>query len=405
MLSQNEIKVRAARFSEDWKDASYEKGETQTFYNEFFEIFGIKRRSVAVYEKNVKKLNNKTGFIDLFWTKVLLVEQKSAGRDLDKAIMQANDYFESLKEEEKPRYILACDFQNFHLIDLDTRKDWEFTLSDLDKNIQPFDFIRGIVHSDIKIEDPVSIKASEMMGAIYDGLKKSGYDKHDMEYLLTRLTYCLFADDTGVFESHILHNYLLNRTSEDGSDLGAKLIQLFEVLNKKEDSRQANLDMELAKFPYINGNLFNDRISIPAFNSEMRSLLIRASCFNWAGVSPAIFGSLFQSVMDGEQRHETGAHYTGEENILKVIKPLFLDELEEEFNKVKLRKDNHRRNELKKFQDKLAGLKFFDPACGSGNFLIIAYREIRRLELKIILEIHDKQIKRMNVSGLSKNKC
>ena len=402
MLSQNEIKVNAAKFSESHKDDSRERSEMQTFYNEFFEIFGINRRSVSVYEEDIKLLEGNTGFIDLFWTGVLIIEQKSAGRDLDEAIVQANKYFVSLKEEQKPRYRLVSDFQNFHLTDLETRDEWKFKLSELKDNILCFDFIRGKINLDAIIQSNVSIKASEMMGEIYDALKKSGYKHSDMEYSLTRLTYCLFADDTGIFEARTLESYLVNNMGEDSTNFGPKLIQLFQVLDTKEDERQENMDEDLAKFPYINGNLFKGAISVPVFDSKMMELLISASESDWSKVSPAIFGSLLQSVMDSKERREAGAHYTSEENILKVIKPLFLDELEAEFNKIKARKDNHRKKEFERFQNKLSNLKFLDPACGSGNFLIIAYREIRRLELDAILEIHDKKEQRLDVKGLSK---
>ena len=402
MLSQNEIRARAGKFAEDWKDANYEKGETQSFYNDFFNVFGIQRRNVAAYEKQVKRLNDKNGFIDLFWPKILLIEQKSAGHDLNKAMQQADEYFLGLPENIRPRFMLACDFQNFHLVDLEERTEYHFKLSELPNKVEYFNFMRGIIQHEIKEEDPVNIQASEMIGKIYDNLETSRYGKHDMEYLLTRLTYCLFADDTGIFESHIFQNYLSNRTSEDGSDLGNKLIQLFQVLNTPEKSRQLYLDEDLTKFPYIDGNLFNEMIVIPAFDSKTRSLLIEASNFNWEKVSPAIFGSLFQSVMNKDERRESGGHYTQESNIMKIIEPLFLDELKEEFERIKSRKDSHRKKELEKFQDKLANLKFFDPACGSGNFLIIAYREIRRLELEIIRELHDKKTKLLDVSKLAK---
>ena len=403
-LSTNEIRVRAAKFAEDWKDAHYERGETQSFYNEFFEIFGIKRSSVASYERQVKKLNNNKGFIDLFWPKVLLIEQKSEGRDLKKAMEQADEYFLELDEILRPRYILTCDFQNFHLVDLDEGIEYDFKLSELPDKIECFNFMRGLTQEKIHDEDPVNLKASDMMGKIYDILDESGYPKHETHFLLTRLTYCLFADDAGIFEPHILQNYLKDRTSEDGSDLGSKLIQLFQVLNKPVDSRQSNLDEDLDKFPFINGNLFKENISTPAFNSKMRNLLIEASDFNWSKVSPAIFGSLFQSVMNPEERRGGGSHYTSEANIMKVIKPLFLDDLTKEFETINSRKDNHRIKELERFQIKLSNLKFLDPACGAGNFLIIAYREIRRLELKIIEEIHDKRKQQTldDVSILSK---
>ena len=405
ILSINECKSRASKFAHDWETASWEKQEAQTFWNEFFVIFGMKRRDVAIFEKSVEKLNNKQGFIDLFWPKTLLIEHKSAGLDLSKAMDQAKEYFIGLEVEEHPQYILACDFQNFKLVDLENhvRKEYNFKLSQLPENINCFDFMRGVPQVKIYDEVPVSIEASEMMGKIYDNLKKSRYPAHDIELLLTRLIYCLFADDTGIFDpQHVLYKYIKDRTSEDGSDLGAKLIELFQVLNTPVLSRQNVLDVDLAKFPYINGGLFEKIITIPACDSEIRNLLIEASDFDWSRVSPAIFGSLFQSVMDPNERRKGGSHYTSEANIMKVINPLFLDDLYDKFEMIKNKKDKYRMRELEKFQTELSKLKFLDPACGAGNFLIITYREIRRLELEIINVIHDKKVQLLDVSILSK---
>lgn len=386
-LSWNEIRARATRFAEKFKDARRERGETQTFYNEFFEIFGIERWSVARYEEHVKKITGNTGYIDLFWPGVLVIEQKSAGKDLSKAEKQAGDYFDSLSHDEQPRYQLVSDFQSFRLRDRDERKDYEFTLKELPENVKLFSFMLDTEEVPVDNQAPVSIKAAELMGKIHDGLEKGKYTGHDLEVFLTRLTFCLFADNTDIFEPNILLKYLKNRTCEDGSDTGIKLIRLFEVLNKPIDERQDNLDEDLNAFPYVNGSLFEDMISIPDFNSAMRKNLLEACEFDWSGISPAIFGSLFQSVMDKEQRRKSGAHYTTEENILKVIGPLFLDDLEDEFSRIKmLKKGSHRKKRLEEFHGKLAKLKFFDPACGCGNFLIVTYREIRALEIEVLKE-------------------
>ena len=386
-LSWNEIRARAAKFAEDWADAGYEKGETQSFYNEFFEIFGVKRRRVAIFEQQVKKLDNKQGFIDLFWPGVLLVEQKSAGRDLDQARKQAEEYCLNLKGPEFPRYMLVSDFQTFELTDLHEREETTIKLSELPDHVEKFGFIIGVQRRSFKDQDPVNIKASELMAAIHDALEESGYTGHDLEQFLVRLLFCLFADDTGIFEPRgIFEDLVKDRTAEDGSDLGSWISQLFDVLNVPEDQRQKNLDEDLASFPFINGELFDGRLRIPAFNSEMRSDLIEACEFSWEAISPAIFGSLFQSVMDRAQRRTQGAHYTTEKNIMKVIGPLFLDKLREEFQQIKARK-TQRTELLKQFRIKLAKLKFFDPACGCGNFLIISYRELRQLELEVLVEL------------------
>jgi len=386
-LSWNEIRVRAARFSQDWKDAHYEKGETQTFYNEFFEIFGILRRKVATFEEPVKRLGAKNpGFIDLFWKGTLLVEQKSAGRDLAKAKEQALDYFPGIKDSELPRYLLACDFQTFELYDLDTREELKFKLKDLSNHVQAFSFIFGGAPRVFKDQDPVNIEASELMGKLHDALLASGYGGHELERFLVRLVFCLFADDTGIFTPKgIFLDFIRDRTSEDGADLGPLLGQLFEVLNRPDDVRQKTLDEDLKQFPYVNGDLFTERLSMPAFNSTMRELLLDACDFDWSAISPAIFGALFQSVMDKQKRRAIGAHYTTEQNILKLIHPLFLDDLRNQLDRLKQRRDTGQTNALKAFQATLASIRCFDPACGCGNFLVIAYRELRTLETEVLL--------------------
>ena len=388
-LSWNEIRTRAAQFAHEWKDAAYEKGETQSFYNDFFGIFGVRRRSVARYEEHVRKLDNQSGFIDLFWPGVLLVEQKSAGRDLAKAYGQAGEYFDVLAEKDRPRYILVSDFQNFELHDLDEREETAFTLADLPAHVEKFGFILGVQRRTFRDQDPVNVEASELMGRLHDALKASGYDGHDLEVFLVRTVFCLFADDTGIFEPRdIFLDLLETRTREDGSDLGGWLARLFQVLNTPVERRQAKLDEDLARFPYVNGNLFAVRLTIPDFDAEMRAVLLDACRFDWTAISPAIFGALFQSVLEPAERRAQGAHYTTEKNILKVIEPLFLDDLRAEFERLKRRKDNRRRTALEAFHKRLGEMTFFDPACGCGNFLIIAYRELRELEIELIRELH-----------------
>jgi hypothetical protein len=400
-LSWNEIRVRAARFSDAWRDAKYEKGETHSFYNAFFDVFGIQQRKVYSFEVPVKKLGNKQGFIDLFWKGVLLVEHKSAGRDLVKAKTQALDYFPGLKDAELPRYILLSDFQNFELYDLEEGTEALFPLNELHANIEHFGFILGIQKRTFRDQDPVNILASQLMARLHDGFKASGYIGHDLERLLVRLVFCLFADDTGIFARDIFLDLIVERSSVDGSDTGRLLNELFDVLNTPEDKRQKRLDESLARFPYINGELFSQRLPTPAFDSSMRALLVEACEFNWDAISPAIFGSLFQSVMDKKERRSAGAHYTTEKNIMKVIQPLFLDELRAEFIKIKESKTG-RSKALLAFHDRLAELTFFDPACGCGNFLIIAYRELRSLEIEILRELNPKNQRELDIATLSK---
>ena len=387
-LSWNEIRVRAAKFASDWQDAVYEKGETHSFYNDFFDVFGIQRRSVARFEEHVRKLDDSSGFIDLFWPGVLLVEQKSAGRDLVKGLDQAGSYFDALPERDRPRYLLVSDFRTFELHDLDERESAAFALADLPQHVERFGFFLGRQKRTFKDQDPVNIRASELMGRLHDELKDAGYTGHDLELFLVRTVFCLFADDTGIFEPRdIFLEFLETRTRPDGLDLGPLLSQLFQVLNTPDNRRPATLDEDLTRFPYINGSLFQDPILIPSFTGSMRRALLDACRFDWTAISPAIFGALFQSVMQPEERRAEGAHYTTEQNILKVIEPLFLDDLRAEFQRLKARKDSRRRTELQRFQRKLGSLTFLDPACGCGNFLIIAYRELRLLEIEVLKEL------------------
>lgn len=401
ILSWNEIIVRAKRFSESWKDAGYERGETQSFYNDFFEIFGRRRRDVAIYERAVDRINNSRGFIDLFWKGVLLVEQKSEGRNLSSALIQAEDYYLNLNENDRPRYILVSDFQTFEFLDLETNEFKKFKLRDLYKHIKLFGFIAGRKQEKYKDQDPVNIKAAQVIGKLHESIKSSGFAEKDLEIFLTRVVYCLFAEDTGIFQPDSFRNFLELKTSEDGSDVGAKLTELFQVLNTKEENRQSNLDQDLNAFQYINGDLFSEQMTIPSLNSEMRKKIIDCCYLDWAKVSPALFGSLFQTVLDeGEQRQE-GAHYTSEKNILKIIKPLFLDYLYEKLDKLKQDRSTQKISRLKDFHNKLGEINFLDPACGCGNFLIVAYRELRRLEIEVFREIYSNNQLQLDVNILS----
>lgn len=388
--SWDEIRRQAKAFAEDWKDAHYEKGETQSFYNDFFDIFGVKRRAVAVYEKRVDSIDaNRRGFIDLFWPGTLIVEQKSAGRDLFKAGLQALDYFDWLPERDQPRYILTCDFQRWRLDDLETRQHWTFTLPELPKHVELFAFILGRRRS-FATQAAVNIKAAELLGRLHDALEAGGYRGHDLERLLVRLLFCLFADDTGIFEPKDIFLQLIEDTSEDGGSIGRVLNELFDVLDTPEPDRQGGLSPELKAFPYVNGELFAGHVRTPVFDAAKREMLLDCARFDWGKVSPAIFGSLFQSVMEPGERRKKGAHYTSETNIMKVIGPLFIDELRDEFVKLKDRRTG-RSAALGEFQNKLARLRFLDPACGCGNFLVIAYRELRKLELEALQALYGDQ--------------
>ena len=378
-LSWNEIKTRANTFAKEWQDEGREDAEAKSFWDAFFNVFGITRRRIASFEEPVKKGDDKGGFIDLLWRGQLLVEHKSRGKSLDKAFTQALEYFPGLKERDLPKYILVSDFANFRLYNLETSEQIEFALKDLYQNVKLFGFIAGYQTQIIKPQDPINIKAAERMGKLHDALKAVGYTGHALELYLVRLLFCLFAEDTTIFEKRLFQDYIETHTKEDGSDLAHHIHSLFYVLNTASNKRLSNLDESLSAFPYVNGKLFEESLPPAQFDSKMREALLDLCALDWSLISPAIFGSLFQSIMDADARRNLGAHYTSEENILKLIKPLFLDTLWAEFEKVKGQK-----NKLAEFHQKLRTLTFFDPACGCGNFLVITYRELRLLELEVL---------------------
>jgi type I restriction-modification system DNA methylase subunit len=310
---------------------------------------------------------------------MILVEMKSKGKSLDKAHAQAKDYMHGLKEYELPKFILVSDFDRFRLYDLEENKTIEFKLDELYKHVQHFGYLLGYQKRVYKEQDPANIKAAELMGKLHDRLEEIGYAGHPLEVYLVRILFCLFAEDTTIFNKQQFQDYIEQRTNLDGSDLAPKLQQLFQVLNTPKESRYKNLDEQLADFPYVNGKLFEETLPVASFDRKMREALLDCCYIDWSKISPAIFGSMFQSVMNPEERRNLGAHYTSEKNILKLIKPLFLDELRAEFESIK---DN--KNKLPEFHRKLGDLKFLDPACGCGNFLVITYRELRLLEFDVL---------------------
>jgi hypothetical protein len=378
-LSWNEIKDRALNFSKEWADTSNEEADAKPFLVEFFNVFGISSKRVSTFEHRVKKLDDKDGYIDLLWKGTILIEMKSRGKNLDKAYQQAKDYTHGLKQHELPKYILISDFENFRLYDLEEDKTVDFKLNDLVNNVQHFGYILGYQKKVYKEQDPANIKAAELMGKLHDRLEEIGYSGHPLEVYLVRILFLLFAEDTTIFNKQQFQEYLEQRTAEDGSDLASKLQELFQVLNTPKENRFKNLDEQLADFPYVNGKLFEENLPTASFDTKMRQALLDCCYIDWSKISPAIFGSMFQSVMNPKERRNLGAHYTSETNILKLIKPLFLDDLWKEFESIK---DN--KNKLPEFHKKLSTLKFLDPACGCGNFLVITYRELRLLELEIL---------------------
>ncbi|MEK7073413.1 MAG: DNA methyltransferase [Patescibacteria group bacterium] len=389
-LSLNEIRTRAQQFSREWEGETRETGEYQSFWNDFFDVFGIKRRSVALYQKKVEMLGQHRGFIDLFWPGKLLVEHKTAGKDLDAAFTQASDYFEGLKEEEKPRYVIVTDYRSIRLYDLEGEKGMTqeaFPLKDLPKHVRQFAFIAGYEARVYKDEDPVNIKAVRSVAKLYEALRFNNYPLEAIDKLLTRLVFCFFADDTAIFNQGVFGTYLETVSKEDGSDIGAHLSTIFQVLNTPIDKRQTSADEDLLGLPYVDGELFAEPLPAVFGTSAIRKTLLDCAAFNWSSVSPVIFGSMFQSVMDDKARHDLGAHYTSEKNILKVISGLFLDDLHQELAAAGT---NHAK--LNALWNKIAAITLLDPACGCGDFLVVAYRELRRLEFEILKRLYRKEV-------------
>lgn len=399
MISKNEIRNRAVIFSKEWEREMSEDAAAKSFWDGFFDVFGMSRRRVASFEHLVKKQDGGQGYIDVLWKGVMLAEHKSKGKDLNKAYIQAKDYFPGLKDSELPRYVVVSDFEKIRLHDLEDNSEKEFALNDLSKHIDLFDFISG--HTSLisyEKEEEVSIKGAKLMANFHNEIAKTGYSGHELEVFLIRILFCLFADDTEIFEKGLFRNYIEKRINQDGSDLGIHLGQIFHILNTPAEKRQTTTDEQLMKFPYINGGIFSESIPPVSLDATAYLKLLKCCEFDWSGISASIFGSLFQGVMDEKSRRQLGAHYTSEINILKVIHPLFLDELYIEFDKAK-----HDKKKLEKFHEYLTTLKFLDPACGCGNFLVTSYRELRRLELKVLKKLRkDERMTLIGTEELSK---
>ncbi len=382
-LTREAIRAAIARFADEFADAESEHAESQTFWNTFFSCFGINRRAVAVFEHTAKRHSKGgDGWIDLLWPGNLGVEQKSAGKSLDEAMDQLLDYLPDLPHQAMPRFLVACDFQTWLVRDLETDTEVRFALSELVDHLDLFWWIAGYAKPDGPIADDeiaANLEATDLLAAVHDAILASGYDPSPLREWMTRILFCLFADDAGIWDRHTFHHYLLAHTSADGHDLGTAIQQIFKVLDTPPENRPGGLDEDLAALTYVNGDLFENDLWAINGSREIRDALLSACEFDWSVISPTIFGSLFQNVMQPAERRQLGAHYTTEQNILRTIKPLFLDDLEEELEAAGANK-----NALERFHDKLACLTFFDPACGCGNFLVVAYREIRRLETETL---------------------
>ncbi|MCF0233933.1 MAG: class I SAM-dependent DNA methyltransferase, partial [Thermoguttaceae bacterium] len=389
-----------------WRDCDgREEANGQDFCTDFLGVFGVTKRKVATFEYKVKKLDEGAGYIDMLWKRMLLVEMKSRGKDLEKAAAQAFEYVDALPESELPRGVLVSDFDRFVYYDLeDGRSKTEFPLDEFPERVGLFVYLAGYWTRKFVPQDPVNFKAATLMGRLHDALKGEGYEQRDLERFLTRLLFCMFADDSAIFEKDDMLYYVQTRTAPDGSDLGCKLAHFFEILDKPVEKRAKRLDSMLAAFPYINGKLFAEPLPTFEFDKDLRDMLIKCCELDWSKISPAIFGALFQCAMIPEMRRNLGAHYTSEENVLKAIEPLFTLSLRAELNEIveaKIAKEK-KIPKLKAFHEKLASLKFLDPACGCGNFLVVAYRELRLLELDVLKELFDAGEKFLDVSTVCK---
>lgn len=413
-MTENEKKIAAKEFAEYWKDKGYEKGESQKFWLSLLgEVLGVEHPTQFIQFENQVKLDN-TSFIDgTIPSTHVLIEQKSAGKDLRKGIkqsdgtfltpfQQAKRYSSELPYSERPRWIITCNFQEFLIYDMEkpTGEPETIYLKDLPKEYYRLQFLTDTGSELIRKEMEISIKAGELVGVLYDEILKQYKHPEDentlksLNMLCVRLVFCLYAEDSGLFGDHLkFHNYVKGFAVKD---VRRAIIDLFKVLDTKIEDRDPYLDEDLASFPYVNGGLFADEnIEIPNFNEKIVNLLLKNASedFNWSEISPTIFGAVFESTLNPETRRSGGMHYTSIENIHKVIDPLFLNELKEELATIKeIKVEKTRKQRLEEFINKLSTLNFLDPACGSGNFLTETYISLRRLENQALDLIHKGQM-------------
>ena len=389
-----QLQTAAQNFAAYYKDQTDERREKDTFWNEFFAIFGIDRKNVAHFEYPVKDPADNTQFVDIFWEGIFLAEHKSANKNLTKAKEQAKRYLQEIgrtKPSALPEYYAVSDFAHFHLYrrvpEEGAENQWQFPLEELPEYITRgvFDFMFGIEAKVRQIQEEANIQAAAAIGRLHDALKEEGiYEEHELRLFITRLLFLFFADDSAVFQRNYLFQDFLENCKE-ADTLGDKLNQLFEFLNTPDQKRSKTQSEKFKGFEYVNGGLFKERLRTFDFTAKQHRALIDCGNFDWRNISPEIFGTLFQSVMDAQERREAGAHYTEAANIDKVINGLFLENLRAEFEAVKaLKRDKAKK--LAAFYQKIQNLQFLDPACGCGNFLIVAYDRIRALEDDIIAE-------------------
>lgn len=403
-LSINAIRERCVKFAYDWSDCvGDEKQDGHEFMRELMKCFGITKRKAISYERRSNRASTgRQGYIDALIPGKALIEMKSAGKDLNKAEEQALDYIHDLADVETPRLLIISDFRRIRIVDLGNdimtangidSGHTEFELAKLPDHVDDLKFLAGygMVQVGSREQEEASIRAARVMADLYEALDGSGYSDHEASIFLIRTLFCLYGDDAGLWERDLFAEFLDARTREDGSDLGAQLALLYQTLNTPVERRQSTLDELISRFPYVNGGIFAEPLSIPSFSSAMREELVRACAFDWSGISPAVFGSLFQAVKSPQARRELGEHYTSETNILKTLGPLFLDDLQERFAE-----HTHDLTKLKELRQELRDLRIMDPACGCGNFLVVAYRALRGLDTDILKRIRELELARKN---------
>lgn len=399
---------------ESWRErneTATEKKYAQQFWFELFNCFGVNAARMDLFEQDARRgSTGSSGYIDLFWPGVVIGEAKSLGVNLDIAHVQARDYLAggTLNDFEMPRYILCSNFESIRLSKLgdpETRFDITFSLSELPDYIDQLRFLAGFETVTKEEEEEASIQASKLMADLFTAMagdevdeavgdeaptdpEEEDYRTQQTSMYLTRLLFLLFGDDAGLWEQDLFYRFVLEETTAE--NLGPQLNSLFEVLNTSENRRPSYLPEHLAKFPYVNGSIFADQMRTEYFDPDMREALLNACRFHWSHISPAVFGSMFQLVKSKEARRNDGEHYTSEKNILKTLEPLFLDELRAEANRL-IKAKSTPVKKLREFRDSLSDMLFVDPACGSGNFLVVAYRELRKIETAVIVEIRRRE--------------
>lgn len=417
-LGRATIKSRLDDFSHHWRQridgwretgqGHTEKSAAQPFWSDLFRCFGIIPERIDLFERDAARASTgRTGYIDLFWSGVVLGEAKSLGRDLDAAFDQALDYLAggSIGQHEWPKYIIVSDFENIRLTRLgDEGWTTRFTIDEVAEHIDQLRFLAGHETVTKQEEEEASIAASRLMADLFTAMAgddtdeavgdEAPIDPEDEDervqrtsMYLTRLLFLLFGDDAGLWEEDLFYRFVVNHTTSE--NLGSQLNTLFQVLNTPENQRR-RVPEYMAHFPYVNGSVFADHMPQEFFDDNMREALLAACRFHWSRISPAVFGSLFQLVKSKEARRVDGEHYTSESNILKTIEPLFLDELRDEAQRLIQAKSTSVKK-LREFRDSLADMVFCDPACGAGNFLVVAYRELRKIETDVIVAIRARE--------------